>query len=122
MNAIDSSGRLLREARSRAGLSQRELAERAHTAQSVVARIEGGQSSPSVETLSRLLAAAGFTYRAELAPRPLDDPVVEAYKRDIDRSLLRENLKRSIDDRLRALAALSRLAKEARRAGRAATR
>jgi transcriptional regulator with XRE-family HTH domain len=103
-------------------LTQRELAERARTAQSVVARIEGGQSSPSAETLSRLLAAAGFTYRADLFPQPLDDPVVEAYKRDIDRSLLHENLARSIDDRVRALTALSRLAQEARRAGRVAAK
>jgi transcriptional regulator with XRE-family HTH domain len=56
---------LLREARARAGLSQRALARRARTAQSVVARIEGGFVSPSWDTLVALLAAAGF----ELAPR-----------------------------------------------------
>lgn len=113
---------LLREARTRSGLSQRELAGRARTAQSVVARIERGQSSPSVETLSRLLAAAGFTYRPAIAPLVSADPVIEAYKLDVDRSLLRENLKRSVDARVRALSALSRLAKEARRAGKAAAR
>ena len=113
---------LLREARARSGLSQRELAARAHTAQSVVARIERGQTSPSVETLSRLLGAAGFTYRPAIAPHLPADPVIEAYKLDIDRSLLRENLKRSVDARVRALSALSRLAREARRAGKAAAR
>jgi len=47
------------------------------------------------------------------------DPVIEAYKRDIDRTLLRENLRRTPDERVRALMALQRLAVEARRAGRA---
>ncbi|MDX1567599.1 MAG: helix-turn-helix domain-containing protein [Longimicrobiales bacterium] len=51
---------LLRSARARAGLSQRDLAHRAGTSQSVVARIELGQTSPTVSTLNRLLEAAGF--------------------------------------------------------------
>ena len=46
------------------------------------------------------------------------DPVIEAYKRDIDMTLLRENLRRSVDERVRNLMALQRLADEARRAGR----
>jgi transcriptional regulator with XRE-family HTH domain len=61
---------LLREARTRAGLTQRELAKRAGTAQSVVARIERRQSDPSWQTLERLLAAAGFSLHSELAVRP----------------------------------------------------
>jgi transcriptional regulator with XRE-family HTH domain len=59
---------LLREARRRAQLTQRELARRAGTSQSVVARIEGGQTRPGSETLLRLLRAAGFELRAELVP------------------------------------------------------
>ena len=50
------------------------------------------------------------------------DPVIEAYKRDIDMTLLRENLRRSVDERVRNLMALQRLAEEARRAGREAAR
>lgn len=50
------------------------------------------------------------------------DPVIEAYKRDIDRTLLRENLRKSVEERLAALVALQHLAEEARRAGRAASR
>jgi transcriptional regulator with XRE-family HTH domain len=61
----DAAG-LLREARTRAGLTQRELAKRARTAQSVIARIERGQSDPSWETLTRLLDAAGFSLHSEL--------------------------------------------------------
>src|SRR5688572_22135046 len=43
------------------------------------------------------------------------DPVIEAYKRDIDRTLLRENLRKSVEERLAALVALQHLAEEARR-------
>jgi ribosome-binding protein aMBF1 (putative translation factor) len=46
-HAIDS-GHLLRSARERAGLSQRELARRAQTARSVIARIELGLAKPAV--------------------------------------------------------------------------
>ena len=45
------------------------------------------------------------------------DPVIEAYKRDVDRTLLRQNLRRSATERVRNLIALQRLAVEARRAG-----
>jgi hypothetical protein len=37
--------------------------------------------------------------KASLSP----DPVVEAYKKDVDRSLLRENLKLTVEERLRKL-------------------
>lgn len=66
------AGHLLADARRRAGLSQRQLARTARTAQSVVARIELGETSPSWATLSRLLAAAGFTLTAGLKRRRVD--------------------------------------------------
>ena len=50
------------------------------------------------------------------------DPVIEAYKRDVDRTLLRQNLRRSVTERVANLMALQRLAVEARRAGRARER
>jgi transcriptional regulator with XRE-family HTH domain len=59
---------LLREARHRAGLTQRELAERAGTSQAAVARIERGRQSPSLETLQRLVRACGLDLRFHLAP------------------------------------------------------
>ena len=68
-----NAARLVRKARSRSGLSQRELARRAGTAQSVVSRIERAQTNPGSETLGRLLAAAGFEVRAELVPLPVTD-------------------------------------------------
>lgn len=46
------------------------------------------------------------------------DPVVEEYKRHVDRTLLRQNLRRSVAERVANLIALQRLAAEARRAGR----
>jgi hypothetical protein len=46
------------------------------------------------------------------------DPVVEAYKRDVDRTLIRENLKRSVEERFLNLMQLQRFAAELRRAGR----
>lgn len=48
------------------------------------------------------------------------DPVIEVYKRHVDRTLLRENLKRSVAERLANLVALQRFAEEVRRAGRKA--
>lgn len=67
---MESVGALLREARLGAGLSQRELAARASTSQSVVHRVEHGVVDPSVGTLSRLLAAAGCDLRLDAVPRP----------------------------------------------------
>ena len=48
------------------------------------------------------------------------DPVIEAYKKDVDRTLLRERLKLSVEDRLRDLQRLQVAAEELRRAGRRA--
>lgn len=73
MGSSPVSGAILRQARLRAGLTQRELAARASTSQSVVARIEQGRSDPSTATLARLLAAAGFELRAELTPIAVAD-------------------------------------------------
>ncbi len=47
------------EARSRAGLSQQELAARMGTTQPVVARLESGRSRPSTRTLERIARATG---------------------------------------------------------------
>ena len=45
------------------------------------------------------------------------DPAIEAYKRDLGRTLIRENLKRSLTKRFECLMALQRFAEELRRAG-----
>ena len=48
------------------------------------------------------------------------DPVVEAYKKDIDRTLIRENLKLSVEERFLKAMELQRFAEELCRAGREA--
>ena len=52
-------GTLVREARRRAGLSQKELGRRAGVTQSVVSAYESGARQPSLPTLERLVRAAG---------------------------------------------------------------
>ena len=56
---------LLKRARHRARLSQRELARAAGVPQSTVARIELGSLSPRTDTFERLLYAAGQTLATE---------------------------------------------------------
>src|SRR5437762_1109571 len=108
MSAISASS-LIIDARRRAGLTQQQLAERAATAQSSIARLESGQANPSLATLERLLAAAGFSLQVTLTPQKPADPVVEAYKQDVDRTLLRENLRKSVDERLLSMVQLQEL-------------
>jgi hypothetical protein len=48
------------------------------------------------------------------------DAVIELYKRDVDRTLLRANLRRTPEDRFRNLMALQRFAEALREAGRRA--
>jgi hypothetical protein len=48
------------------------------------------------------------------------DPVVQAYMRDVDRSLLRENLKLSPAERLEKFVGFSRFAAKLRQAGKTA--
>jgi hypothetical protein len=49
------------------------------------------------------------------------DEVVDAYKPGVDVTLIDENLRRSVDERLRNLQRLLEFAEELRRAGRALT-
>jgi transcriptional regulator with XRE-family HTH domain len=97
----------LRRARLAAGLSQRELAARAGTSQSVIARIEGGQTDPSVGTLAKLLAASGHELRCSIAPAAvLDLQLLD----DVPRIL-----RLSPEERLREVANVNRFATAARR-------
>ena len=98
---------LLREARRRAGLSQRALAARAGTVQSVIARIEAGLTDPSSTTLNRLLAAAGFELRADLDVAAVPDSHMLA---DVERIL-----SLSPEERLEEVARVARFEWSARR-------
>ncbi len=113
---------LVEAARRRASLTQRELAERVGTSQSAIARLEAGMANPTIETLRRCAAATGHTLRLEFVPDDPPDPVVERYKQDVDRTLLRENLTKGVDERIRSLADWQQAAAELRRAAREARR
>ncbi|GGB80569.1 helix-turn-helix domain-containing protein [Glycocaulis alkaliphilus] len=56
------------EARTRAGLSQAELAERMETSQSVIARMESGRHLPSTRSLQRYAHAVGARLNIALVP------------------------------------------------------
>ena len=74
------AGSLILQARLRAELSQRELASRATTAQSTIAAYERGRKQPTLETLMRLLGAAGFDLRMRLAPHDDHDETLAAWR------------------------------------------
>lgn len=48
------------------------------------------------------------------------DPVIEVYKKDVDRTLLRENLKLTVEERFLKLMELQKFADELQRAGQEA--
>jgi transcriptional regulator with XRE-family HTH domain len=87
---VKTPGQLLREARARHGVSQKQLAMRASTTQSAISRIERDRVSPSVATLRELLYLLG------------EDLTLDAGGRDsgIDRTLNAERLKLSPSERL----------------------
>jgi len=69
---------LLRLARQRSGLSQRELAVTAQVPRSTIARIESGQMQPTVPMLQKILIAAGWEMRIRLEPYDSHDDVLDA--------------------------------------------
>jgi transcriptional regulator with XRE-family HTH domain len=64
---MSMAGRMVRYARRRAGLTQRQLAAKAGISQESIARIERGRVDPRVGTLDRLLEACN--YGLEALPR-----------------------------------------------------
>lgn len=71
---VTRSPDLLREARSRSGLTQVELARRAGLTQSVISDYERGRREPSLSTLSRLVAASGLDLTVDLVTPPPPPP------------------------------------------------
>jgi transcriptional regulator with XRE-family HTH domain len=106
MAKLAGAAQLLSSARARSGMSQRKLARRARTAQSVVARIELGETSPSVSTLTRLLKAAGFGLSVALKRITVDPALLD----DVPRIL-----RLTPEERLREVAQVSRFISAARR-------
>lgn len=70
-----SAAELLERARRAAGLSQEELARRAHTSRTTLSAYEHGRKAPTLDTAQRLLAQTGHELAVvplvEFEPRPL---------------------------------------------------
>ena len=64
--------------------------------------------------LSKAAQETSWLEGADLEP----DPVVEHFKRDVDRTLIRAQLRRSVDERVRSMIAALRFAEALREAGR----
>jgi transcriptional regulator with XRE-family HTH domain len=94
-----TAGELLRTARRRHGLTQRQLAARARTSQAAISRIERDLVSPSVTTLAELLRLMN------------EELVLDAREVDWghDVTLVRRNLELSFEDRIQRGVAWSRL-------------
>lgn len=101
---------LVREARRRAGLSQRELAERAGTAQSAIARLESGRTSPSFDTVLRMVRLCG--YRLDVALEEYDDSDVAQAE-----ALLRLTVDERVDRLTHVVNTLLELRAEVQRVG-----
>src|ERR671922_1453823 len=104
-------GRLVKEARHGAGLTQAELARRLGTRQPVIARLESPRSNPRFETVRRALAATGHEVEMRLRPVRLS----------VDETMIASNLRLSAADRLKrfreAYDSVARLATKAERRG-----
>ena len=75
------AGKLLKDARLKAGLTQTELAERLGASQPVVARLESGRANPRIATFERALAAAEHRLAVTLEPSgypPIDESLITA--------------------------------------------
>lgn len=72
------AGNLLRIARARTGMTQRQLAQAAGVPQSTIARIESGARQPSLPMLMRILAAVDLEPRITLAAYDSHDDVLDS--------------------------------------------
>ena len=79
--------------------------------------LDGGQRVAFRSGSTILVMADRFLKPDELPPADYSDPVIEAYKKDVDRTLLRENLKLTVDQRFRKFEKALRLARGLREAG-----
>jgi transcriptional regulator with XRE-family HTH domain len=65
---VHRGGELIREARLRAGLTQKELSELTGRERSVIARWEQGVISPPIDSLMQIIHACGFDLPLTLLP------------------------------------------------------
>ncbi len=90
--SIDDAGSLIRRSRRKSGLSQRALARKLGTSQSLIARWENGDVSPSFDSVIAAVRACGFELQSHHS----------AYDQGLDRLILR-NLAVSPAERLQRM-------------------
>lgn len=74
---------LVKRARLNAGLTQAELARRASTTQSVIARLEAAGANPRLATLDKVIAATGHSLTLELgSSEGIDETMIASNLRD----------------------------------------
>jgi len=56
-------------ARTRAGLTQSQLAKKMHTSQPYIAKLESGEVKPTTQALERFAAATGSRLRISIEPK-----------------------------------------------------
>jgi transcriptional regulator with XRE-family HTH domain len=95
---------IIRSARAKRGLSQKELADLVGTTQSAISRLESGASKPSFDRVASLLESLGLF---------LDVSIVE---RDWDDSAIERNLKLDYQQRWDNAVAAARFVEQGRRA------
>ena len=100
----DNGGELIRSLRTRAGLTQRALAERLSRPQPMIARWERGHDSPRLESLAAVARACGM--ELDLRMRSRDD---------VDRSQIHATLRLTPTQRLQSVENLSAFVRSARR-------
>jgi transcriptional regulator with XRE-family HTH domain len=100
-------GKLLSDARRRAGLTQADLAKRLAVSQAAVAQLERADSNPRLATLDRALRATGIELVLTTRPR---QPAV-------DEGLIRQQLELRPAERLRGVEAMYEQARKLTIAG-----
>jgi transcriptional regulator with XRE-family HTH domain len=74
------AGNLIKLARRDGAMSQRDLALRAGTSQAAIAAYESGKRSPTLDTLARIVRAAGQDLRIRVVPFEDHDEAMAAYE------------------------------------------
>ncbi|HEX4838171.1 MAG TPA: helix-turn-helix transcriptional regulator [Solirubrobacteraceae bacterium] len=99
---------LLKDARRRAGLTQAELARKLGVTQAAISKLEDPRTNPTINTLDKALRATGRRLAMETV----------LYRPSVDESLIRQQLKRTPNERFRGIEAMYSEAQHFIRAGR----
>jgi transcriptional regulator with XRE-family HTH domain len=84
------AGNLIGLARKESGLTQRDLARRAGTSQAAIAAYEAGKRSPTLDTLARIVRAAGKDLRIRLEAADDHDEWLARYEASLPADVVQE--------------------------------